>query len=529
MKRILAITLSCLLVCTGCASTPSTSSTPSVPDDVPPITETDGETLPPFEGDVLPVISIVTEKTGDDALAFVTDPVAPHVSAQIASWTPGYQMPPAPWYEPCSITVTDGGTALLSAPAQVKVRGNWTTTYDKKPLRIKFDEKQSVLGLNGGEAFKSWVLLALYKDTSLLRDKTALAMARDILGADGLYAADSQLVEVTVDGQYWGVYLLTEQQQVDGDRIDITKPADGYEGTDIGYLLEFDGYYTEEDDLHSFTIGYAENAPLVPFDGQDESGLRMTPLPVGRHDVRPVVGYTIKSDVYSAAQRDCIAARLEAVYEVMYAAAYEDRALVLGPDGALTEADIAPQEAVSQVADLDSLADMYLLCELTCDADLYWSSFFLTCDLGPDGDGRLRFEAPWDFDSTMGNKDRCADGTGLYAANILWDVNDQYQSIQPWLAVLIHEDWFQDIVREKWAAARDGGVFDRALAGIASDMETCADAFARDEARWDTLTHNEASSEWTVAVRRCRTHADTAAILSDWLTARVAFLDTVWG
>ena len=255
----------------------------------------------------------------------------------------------------------------------------------------------------------------------------------------------------------------------------------------------------------------------------------MPPLPISSRDARQTVGYTIKSNIYSAAQRDFIAARLEAVYEVMYAAAYEDRALTIGADGALTEASITPQEAVAAVADLDSLADMYLICELTCDADLYWSSFFLDCDFGEGGDGRLRFEAPWDFDSTMGNKDRCADGTGLYAAGILSDVNDQYKTIHPWLTVLIHEDWFQAIIREKWAAARDGGVFDRAVAAVASDTAAYAPAFARDEARWDTLTHNAAANEWAVGVRRCRTHAETAAYLSDWLEKRVAFLDTVWG
>ena len=46
--------------------------------------------------------------------------------------------------------------------AQVKVRGNWTTSYEKKPLRIKFAEKQSMGELNGGQAFKNWLLLLYF-------------------------------------------------------------------------------------------------------------------------------------------------------------------------------------------------------------------------------------------------------------------------------------------------------------------------------------------------------------------------------
>ena len=101
--------------------------------------------------DVLPVISIETKNTAKHVMDFVTKPVARHVAESIASWTPNYEMPPAPYYEACTVTLTDADkTVLLDAVnANVKVRGNWTTSYDKKPLRIKFDESQNLLGLNG--------------------------------------------------------------------------------------------------------------------------------------------------------------------------------------------------------------------------------------------------------------------------------------------------------------------------------------------------------------------------------------------
>ena len=86
-----------------------------------------------LEPDGLPVIAIETLDRSDDVMDFVTKPVAKHVSKSIASWSPGYRMPPEPYYEECTVTVTDtdGSRLISAAPADVKVRGNWTTNYEK--------------------------------------------------------------------------------------------------------------------------------------------------------------------------------------------------------------------------------------------------------------------------------------------------------------------------------------------------------------------------------------------------------------
>ena len=477
----------------------------------------------------MPQLSIRTQKEGDDALDFVTKPVNAYVAKSNASWTPGYQMPPAPWYETCSVSLADTeDKILLQGDADVKVRGNWTTDYPKKPLRLKFAEKQSIPGLHDGKAYRNWLLLAEYKDGSMLRNKTALSIAQDLMEPDGLYTADAELVEVEINEAYWGVYLLTEQLQA--GRMGLTEPEKDYQGTDIGYLLEFDGYYTNEDALHSFRADYADNAPLVPFDGTDDASRQICPLNTGGDDETVDVGISIKSDIYSQAQHDCIAQYVNNVYRILYAAAYEDKSLVMDRKTLkLSEStELTPQEAVEAVTDVQSLADAYILCELTCDADIYWSSFFMDVDLGADGDGKLRFEAPWDFDSSMGNKNRCADGTGFYAANIVPDVNDTYETINPWLAVLMHEEWFREIIREKWTSAYDAGVFRKAITQIHADAAAHEESFARNYEKWDNLRHSEAAHELTRKAASCRTEAAAADYLAEWLETRVAFLNDYW-
>lgn len=491
----------------------------------------------PLGTEKLPVLSIDTVNT--DSLDFVTKPVSEHVSKQIASWTPGYVMPPAPYYEACKITLSDADeTVLLSeVDAEVKVRGNWTTTYDKKAMRIKFTEKQNMLGLNDGAEMKNWVLLAEYKDASMLRNKTALSIAREILGEDGLYASDAEFVEVCINDNYWGIYLLAEYQQINNDRVDITKPEEGYEGTDIGYFLEFDGYYYTEDKLQQFHIDYANNAPLTPYDGNGGSGRTIKCLPENKWDPKNDIGFTISSDIYSEAQRDFIAGFVDGVYEIMYYAAYKDEAYVFNSDYSAIEktTDITPREAVERVVNVESLVDMYIISELTCDADIYWSSFFMSVDFGADGDKKLTFCAPWDYDSALGNKNRCADGNGYYASNIVPDVNGgpngggSYETVNPWLVVLAYEDWYRDMIKETWTDAYESGVFNRAYDMIVADADNYGVAFEKNYDKWNNIRNNSSfAGELSSGAAKCKTHGEAADYLAIWLLDRVTFLNGEW-
>lgn len=490
-------------------------------------------------------VSIQTVSNDPKAIDFATVPVAGFVSEMIASYTPGYKIPAEPYYEACTVTLRDpdGSVIIDGAPADVKVRGNWTTTYDKKPLRIKFNEKQSMKGLNDDNAMRNWVLLAEYKDVSMLRNKAALSMAREICESDGLYASDAELVEVDINGEYWGVYLLAELQQVNENRVNINDPENDYQGTDIGYFLEYDNNFYAEDENKWFVVDYADNAPLKSFDG-DKTGKSVTVVPKYEGEVIETgdwIGMTIKSDIYSQKQHDFIADYINNVYRIMYSAAYENKAYVFNGDYTkISEtSDITPEEAVKKVVDLDSLADMYVISELTCDADIALSSFYMDVDFSAGGDKILHFEAPWDFDSAMGNKDRCADGTGFYAASAVPDVNDNdslgidgwYESINPWLAVLMPQSWYKDIIREKWTKAYDSGVFERGLKLIENDKTEYKSAFENNYKKWGNIGKKLPSGvidELYTKAFNCKTEEEAADYLHGWLENRVKFLNDYW-
>ena len=125
----------------------------------------------------LPVLSIETIRRDADVLDFVTEPVEPLVAeAPLALHLSTRN---------CIITLSgpEGKQPLEPCRARVKVRGNWSTKYPKKTLRIKFEKKRNLLGLNDGAKQKNWILLAEYKDVSMLRDKVALSLCREILEA----------------------------------------------------------------------------------------------------------------------------------------------------------------------------------------------------------------------------------------------------------------------------------------------------------------------------------------------------------
>ncbi len=481
----------------------------------------------------LPVMSIVTKSDAPDVMDFVTEPVAKHVGEQIKNeYDPSFDAP-VPYYEDCSITLkgSDGSTLMDSADAQVKVRGNWTTVYPKKPLRIKFAEKQGMLGLNDSAEFKNWLLLAEYKDCSMLRNKAVLYAARQIFGADGLYAADADFVQVEINGEYMGLYLLTEMQQAVNSRVDISKTEKEYTGTDIGYFLEYDGYFDNEDDLHKFHMDFADNAPLVPFDGNGGSGKEIRCLNNTNGGYGKEIGFSIKSDINSQQQHDFIADYVNNVYRIMYEAAYNDKAFVFDKDNrTISEnSEISPQEAVENVVDVESLADMYIISEFACDADVTWSSVYMDIDFSADHRKKLTFEAPWDFDSSMGNRPRCEDGQGFYASNIVPDPALGLDTINPWLAVLAYEDWYQDIVREKWTEAYDSGVFSRVCQMIESDKETLTDEFKKNYKKWrnDKLKF-DFEQELSDEERSCMSEKQSAEHLLEWTKNRIAFLDSQW-
>lgn len=119
-----------------------------------------------------------------------------------------------------------------TARVKIKGRGNSTWTLAKKPYKLKFDEKVSILG---EPADKTWLLLANYTDKTLIRNAVAFFMGHN---SNLLYTTRAHFVEFFMHDVHQGTYQLCEDKDVSKDRINLS---------DNGYLLELDAKAAEGD------------------------------------------------------------------------------------------------------------------------------------------------------------------------------------------------------------------------------------------------------------------------------------------
>lgn len=133
----------------------------------------------------------------------------------------------------CFISIiSDNGQTLLADSAQIRLRGNASMNFPKKPYRIKFAHKHKVLGAPASA--KKWTLINNYGDKTLMRNQLAFELSRRF----GMpYTPFCAYVDVIVNGDYKGCYQLCDQIEVKKGRVDIE------EG---GYLIEADAYAGSE-------------------------------------------------------------------------------------------------------------------------------------------------------------------------------------------------------------------------------------------------------------------------------------------
>lgn len=123
----------------------------------------------------------------------------------------------------------------------IRGRGNSTWEAPKKPYKVKLDKKTDLFGMGKN---KHWCLLANYYDKSFMRNKLAYTLG-DSIGMP--YTVKSVFVDVVMNGEHLGSYLLSEQVRIDDNRVEIDDLEDTPDATDEatisgGYLIEITPY-----------------------------------------------------------------------------------------------------------------------------------------------------------------------------------------------------------------------------------------------------------------------------------------------
>lgn len=256
-------------------------------------------------------------------------------------------------------SVIDYALPLQKTWVQIKGRGNFTYGLEKKPYQIKFYNPTPVLDLAPETV---WCLIPSHTDTSLERNKIAFDIGKEFEHL--AFTPNTRYVDVYVNGDYRGLYLLIDKITIGPSRLDL---ATDIAGDSFGYILEMEGADRAEgtNGVDYFLMGRW----VINFKKPDGNEL-------------------------SAAQRQRIRRDFTALYN----------AVISGGDW-------------KSLMNMDSFIDWYLMIQLfKCwDAQFNASIYFYQ-----DAGGKFNMGPLWDFDQCMGNQDMSA----AIASPVGWELKE---------------------------------------------------------------------------------------------------------
>lgn len=317
-----------------------------------------------------------------------------------------------------SISNTEEEYLLSNVTGKIKGRGNSTWDMPKKPFKIKFDKKQKLFD---SAAEKSWTLIANYCDKSLIRNYLAYELSDLCSGIE--YTTTHELVEVVLNNEYLGVYLLCDQIEVKPSRVSIeTESAE----VDTGYLVELDNRAPSEgkenvDYFYSYGFPYGIKSPETD------------------------------AEYYS-------------VNQLKYIQQYLDKAMDVIINKNFNE--------IKKYIDIDSFVDSYIIQELFKNCDVGFSSFYLYKDKGG-----VLFAGPlWDFDISTGNCDYSDVDTPLYYRT---------RNVNIWYKNLMNVSEFYSLVANRYRELQPE--IEKIILEGNEILTTYRNAFERNFERWQIM------------------------------------------
>ncbi len=261
----------------------------------------------------------------------------------------------------------------------IRLRGNSTKLARKRPFRIKFDKKKSLMGL---EKNKSWVLLADYYDQSYLRNYVAFSIASDM---DNMkFTPTPNHVALIINGNFQGLYLLCEQIDEKEGRTGVEEDFNVEYDTEFPFLVEMDAL--------------AHKEGIIGVDNFYVEGFKPVEIKYPEADERGVINGNDKVYKY-------INEYINAVFTTLRTGS---------PVKVSFRENLVSFE---DLVDIDSAVDYYLMYEIMCSSD---QNNLKSIYMNKSKDGKMQFGPIWDFDWSMtGGWEVPYVESGIETANIL--------------------------------------------------------------------------------------------------------------
>ncbi len=235
---------------------------------------------------------------------------------------------------------TRGPGDAVAAPVHIKGRGNTSWGQPKKPYRLKFDEKISLLGEHKD---KSWLLIANYSDKSMLRNAVSYYMGK-ISNLE--WTPSTHFVELVMNGRYDGTYMLTEKIKISNHRVAVG---------DDGIIMECNRWADRDESAVYFSTNHINSLIEIK---------------------EPDVEYDDPNYSYAVEY-------MRAAEAALFSSDYQD-----------------PNVGWQRYLDMDSFVDWYVIHEIAKNVDCM---FNFSTYMNLSRDGKLRMGPLWDFDIAYGN------------------------------------------------------------------------------------------------------------------------------
>lgn len=366
----------------------------------------------------------------------------------------------------------------------IEVRGSSSQQFPKKSYGF---ETWSINGtsidtsLLGMPSESDWILNANYTDKSFLRNVMAYQLWHDM----GHYSTRYHFVELIVNNQYQGIYILSEKIKRDKNRLNIAKLSNTQNSGD-----ELTGGYIFKVDKQTGSGGSGWNSSYLPLAN------------AGGQKIFFMFEYPSETDITSQ----------QKIYL---------QSQVFNFETALKSSNFADTvNGYRKYASEKTFIDYFLVNEISKNVDGYRISTYLNKERDSKG-GKIRMGPVWDYDIAWHNANYCeGDLTTGWAYQ--FPCTDDYWQVPFWWSRLLEDPLYKNHLACRWQNLRQTTLsnawFDHYIDSIAGQLN---EAQVRNFTQWPILGIYVWPNPWPYP----STYQGEVNALKTWVHNRLSWLD----
>lgn len=353
----------------------------------------------------------------------------------------------------------------------IEFRGSTSQNFPKKPYGFSTIDglgNNLNVSLLGMPAEHDWVLLNPYTDKTFMRDVLIHSFGREL----NWYTSRTQFVELVINGQLRGVYVLMEKIKRDDNRVNISKLTPNMNAGDSltgGYILKIDKM--------------TGNSGGQWYSSQNVS----------------LQSHYPKWNQITMQQETYIKNYINNFESVLWGGNYAN-----------------PNTGYRSIANVYSFVDFFIINEISNNIDGYRLSTFLHKDR-KSRCGRITMGPYWDFNLSYGNADYC-NGYPVTGWQMYQGCGD---GSSKWINRMLQDQWFRNMLNCRWNDLRQNILSTpNILARVDSFADYVRAASKRDSAIWQTIGNYIWPNGWIA-----NTWQGEIDSMKQWIIGRMNWID----